>query len=103
MLLHLFITDKTAAIGNFFNTGNLQALPLLDNLHKLAGIHQAVRRTGIKPGIAAAHNHHIQASFLQIQIIEVGNFQLAARRWLQITRLFHHIGRIKIQPDRSII
>ena len=39
-----------------------------------------VMRAGIQPGIATTHQLDIQLALLQIHAIDVGDFQLAARR-----------------------
>ncbi len=47
---------------------------------KLAGFEQAVVRAGVEPGEAAAQHLHVELAALQIDAVDVGDLQLAARR-----------------------
>ncbi len=41
------------------------------------GVQQAVVGAGVQPGVAAAHDLHIQLAQLQVAPVHIGDFQLA--------------------------
>ena len=72
--------DPAQAIGNFFGTGDLEPLTLLDRLNEDRGFDQRVVRPRVKPRESPAQNLGPQLAPLQILAIHIGDFQLAARR-----------------------
>ncbi len=85
--------DEALAEGDFLGLAHQHALAGLDGLHEGRGLHQAVRRAGIKPGGAAAEPLDMQRALFQVELVEVGDLKLAARAkagWLAancVTRL----------------
>src|SRR3546814_4610954 len=76
--------DEALAPGDLLQAGDLQALAMLDGLHELRGVDEAVVGAGVEPGIAAAEALHLQLPGLEVAAVEIGNLQLAARRGLQV-------------------
>src|SRR4051812_30173564 len=56
---------------DLFRTSDAITLPLFDDAHELARIHQRCMRAGIEPGEAAAENLDMQALALEIGEIDV--------------------------------
>ncbi|MPM61142.1 hypothetical protein SDC9_107996 [bioreactor metagenome] len=52
---------------------------MLQRGDELPRLQQAFVRAGIKPGVAPAHDFHVQLALFKIQTIEVGDLQFAAR------------------------
>src|SRR3984957_9294724 len=50
----LFGVDEALHERDFFRAGDLQPLPLLDNVDELRGFEQGFMGAGVEPGIAAA-------------------------------------------------
>ena len=75
--------DEAHAEGDLLRAADLEALALLDGLHEGRRLQQAVGRAGIEPGAAAAEPFDVQRAVLQIDAVEIGDLQLAARRRLQ--------------------
>ncbi|MOA68294.1 hypothetical protein D3C78_1958450 [compost metagenome] len=50
---------------------------MLDGLHVLRGLQQAVMGAGIEPGEAAAKAFDAQVAACEVGIVDVGNFQLS--------------------------
>src|SRR3546814_12222713 len=48
--------DEALAPGDLLQAGDLQALAMLDGLHELRGVDEAVVGAGVEPGIAAARS-----------------------------------------------
>ena len=63
----------------------------------------AVVGAGVEPGVAPAHDFDFQLLALQINAVEVGDLQLAARRGLQIARQVAHLGVVKVQTGDRIV
>jgi len=57
---------------------------------------------GIQPGVAAAHDFDIERTLFQIQAIEVGDFQLAARRRFQAFGQINDLPVVKIKPGHGV-
>ena len=64
--------------GYFLDTGDLQPLAVLDGLHELGGVDQAVVSAGVEPGIAPAEPFYRQLAVLEIALVDVADLELAA-------------------------
>src|SRR6266496_3226319 len=56
---------------------------MLDCRDVITRLQKACLRASIEPSHAAAEQLHVQLFLLKIEQIQVGNFELAARRWTQ--------------------
>ena len=74
--------DVTHAVGDLFEAGNLEALTGLDGLNEGCGLQQGVVGAGVEPGVAAAHGLDVELLAREVGLVDVGNLELAARRWL---------------------
>ncbi len=76
---------------------------MLEGGNKVAGFEQRVMGTGIQPGIAAPHDLYRQTALLQVDAIEVGNFQLATRGRLDALGDLDHLLVVEIQARDGVI
>src|SRR5262249_26756786 len=72
--------DIPHVVGDFFDAGDLEALTHLDRAHEFGGFEQGFVSAGIKPSIAAPQALDPQEPTFEIDIVEVSDFELAARR-----------------------
>ena len=85
-LVDLLSRDVTHAVGDLFETGNLEALAGLNGLDKGCGLQQGVVGAGVKPGVAAAHGLDVKLVAREVGLVDVGNLELTACRWLNRLR-----------------
>jgi hypothetical protein len=78
-LQELVAIDPALAVGDFFRAGDLEALAFLDALDEVGGLQQGLGRAGVEPGEAAAELFEVQGALLQVQAVEIGDLELAAR------------------------
>src|SRR3546814_11286099 len=71
---------------------------MLDGLHELRGVDEAVVGAGVEPGIAAAEALHLQLPGLEVAAVEIGNLQPAARRGLQVGSDIADLLVIEVEP-----
>lgn len=81
-LVDLLSRDVAHAVGNLFEAGNLEALASLDGLDEGCSLQQGVVRAGIEPGVAAAHGLDVELVAREVGLVDVGDLELTARRWL---------------------
>ena len=81
-LVDLLSRDVAHAVGNLFEAGDLEALAGLDSLDEGCGLQQRVVRAGVEPGIAAAHGLDVELVAREVGLVDVGNLELTACRWL---------------------
>src|SRR3546814_11089674 len=74
---------------------------MLDGLHELRGVDEAVVGAGVEPGIAAAEALHLQLPDLEVAAVEIGNLQLAARRGLQVGSDIADLLVIEVEPGEG--
>src|SRR5204863_6542582 len=82
----LVAVDIAHIVGDLLDAGDLEPLPHLDRADIFAGAKQILMRAGVEPGIAAAELFDLQAAAPEIDIVEIGDFELAPRRRLQPAR-----------------
>ena len=78
-LFEVGLANETHSQRDFFEARDLQALSVLDGGDVIAGLKERRCGSGIKPRHTAAEEFHVQLVPLQIQQIQIGNFQFAAR------------------------
>ena len=84
---------KPLAEGDLLQAGDVDALAVLQRADELAGLEQAVVGAGVEPGVAAGQVFDEEVARFQVDAVEVGDLQLAARRGLQIVWRFRTPGR----------
>src|SRR5271169_6349589 len=72
--------DQALAERDLLDAGDLEALALLDRAHELAGLQQRLVSAGVEPGGAAPELLDRQPAALEIDPVDVGDLELAARR-----------------------
>ena len=82
--------------GDLFRSRNHHALALLEHPDKIRRIHQAVHRSRIQPGKAAAKNLNIEETLFQIEIVQRCDFQFAPGARTNLVRHGGHAGRIEV-------
>ena len=81
-LVDLLSRDVTHAVGDLFETGNLEALAGLNGLDKGCGLQQGVVGAGVEPGVAAAHGLDVELVAREVSLVDVGDLEFTAGRWL---------------------
>src|ERR1700722_2892116 len=76
----------------------MRVLPLFNGSHELRRFQQRVGRAGIEPRIAAAHAFHAQLSALEIDAVQISDFQLTARGRPQPRRDLRPLTIVEVEP-----
>ena len=95
--------NPAVTICNLFGSGDHDALPLLNDLHKLGCLHERVHRAGVQPGVATAEQLHVERAVLEVHAVEVGDFQLAARRGLDLLCKLDYALVVEIETGDSVV
>lgn len=80
--MDLLSRDVTHAVGDFFEAGNLEALASLDGLDEGCSLQQGVVGAGVEPSVATAHGLDVKLVAREVGLVDVGNLELTACRWL---------------------
>ena len=76
---------------------------MFDGLHELAGFEKRLRRAGVQPRHAPPELHDVKRSTLEIDAVEVGDFELTTFRRPQRLGEPDHFAAVHVQPgDRKI-
>ena len=102
-LVNLLSRDVAHAIGNLFEAGNLEALAGLDGLDEGCSLQQGVVRAGIEPGVAAAHGLDVELVAREVGLVDVGDLELTARRWLYRLRDVDDVLVVEIEARHGEI
>ena len=84
--------------GDFFRAGDAEALAGFQRANEFGRLQQRLRRAGVEPGVAAPHAFDGQLPALEIDAVQVGDFQLAARRRLQPGGDVRRLSVVEIEP-----
>src|SRR5918994_1158034 len=77
--------DEAFDKGYFLGAGNLQTLAFLDDVNELRSLEQRFMGAGIEPGVAAAESPGMEFTAFQISLVEIGDFEFAARGRLHVS------------------
>lgn len=94
--------DPAVLPGDLLGHGHGQVLGVLHGADELSGLVQALHGAGVEPRVAAAESHHRQRPLLQVHLVERGDLQLAAGRWLHLMRLGGHVARVEVQAGDGV-
>src|SRR3569833_3226579 len=95
--LQLLLIDKAFAIGDLFDTGDLDALPLFDDLYELRGLHEGVEGTGVQPGGAPGQDGYFQFALFEIFLVYVGDLIFSTGRRLQVPGYAYNLIVVEIE------
>lgn len=101
--LELLGVDPALAEGDFFRAGYFEALTVFQGGYELAGIEQGFVGAGVEPGVAPAHDLYIESALFEIQAVQIGDFELAARRRFEGLGQFNHLLVVKIEPGNGVV
>ncbi len=93
--------DPALVEGNFFGASHHKALAFLQGGYKACCFQQAVVRAGVEPSVATTHDFNVQLAHLQVAFVDVGDFQLATGRWLDVCRYVTHLAVEKYRPVKA--
>src|SRR5712671_126618 len=95
--------DIAHIIGYLLDAGDSQTLPHLYRTYELGRLEQGFVSTGVEPGAAAAEPLDGQQLAVEIDVVEVGDLELAACRGFKPGRDLDNCVVVKIQPsDRPL-
>ena len=94
--------DVAEPEGHFLGTGHPQPLPLLDGLDEGGGLEQRFRRAGVEPGGAAAQDLDPQRARGEVDLVEIGDLQLAARRRLEVARVVADLAIVEVEAGHGV-
>ena len=101
--LHPGAIDPPLMIGNFLETGDFQALAVLDDGHELRGFEEGVVGAGIEPRSAAAEELDEKLAPFEVEAVEVGDLEFAAGGGLEALGERDDFAIVKIQARHGVV
>lgn len=95
--MDLLSRDVAHAVGDLFEAGDLEALAGLDGLDEGCSLQQGVVRAGIEPGVAAAHGLDVELAAREVGLVDVGDLEFTACRWLYRLRDIDDVPIVEIE------
>lgn len=95
--------DPTLTVGDTFQAGHFQPLPLLDDFDESRGFGEAVVCASVQPGESPSEGFYFQFPFIQVDLVHRGDFQFAPGRWFDMCRYVHHTVGVEIQAHHGIV
>jgi ClpX C4-type zinc finger len=99
-LIHVDIAEIER---DLLQTGNLETLPLLDDLNVVGGAQQGIGTAGIEPSDSAPHMLDRELTAFEINAVEVGDLQFSSRRWPQARCNLERIAIVEIEARQRIV
>ena len=101
--LQLFGIDPARAIADLFRAGDLEALAALEGRDVLASFQEAVVRARVQPGVTTAHDLDVELLLLQVQHVQISDFQLTPCRGPQAACQFDDLVVVEVQTGHGIV
>ena len=95
--------QPSQAPGNFFQAGDFESLPGFEDLNELSRLKQRLVGSGIEPRGASAKQFDMERFLIQVEAMQICNFQLAASGRIQAARKAHRTVVIKIESGNRVI
>ena len=102
-LNQLVAVDVAHPVGNFFQAGHLEVLPLLNGGDEVGRFHHRIVGPGVEPGIAAAHQLDVELALFEVDRVDVGDFEFAAGRRLDVLGDVDHLVVVEVQPRYRVV
>ena len=99
----LFLGDPAVLVGDLLGGGNLDALALLDGLHKGSRLDEGVHRAGVEPGVAAAQQLDVQLALVEIHLVQRRDLQLPAGAGLDLLGHFDNVAVVEVQARDRVV
>src|SRR5207302_1941736 len=88
---------KRMAAADVLGTCDFQPLPLFHDVDELRGFKQRIMGGGVEPRVAAPEALDVKLAALEVPLVEIGDFELAARRRLHFAYDVDHARVVEIQ------
>ena len=98
---HLVRRDEAQLERDLLQASHHLALPLLDGLDEVRGVHQAAMGPGIKPGETAAKNLDLEPVPREVEPVQICNLELASIARSEAGREIDHVRAIEVQPGHG--
>ena len=95
--------DPAVTVSDVLQAGDLEAGALLQNFHEDGGLGEGIVGAGVQPGEAAAEDLNLELSGGQEFLVDSGDLQLAAGRWLDVFGDFHHLVGVEIKAHHGVV
>src|SRR5262249_20966078 len=89
--------DVSKPVGDLLRAGNLQSLAALNRLNEESGFEQRIVGARIEPRHPAAHELDLELACFEVEPIQVGDLELAARAWLQRSGHPYNIRIVEVE------
>lgn len=99
----MVFANKAHAEGNFFQTGDFQALALFQGFDKAAGFVQGIEGSGVQPGEAPAQQFDAQVAAFQVGLIDAGDFQLSPVAGFYLFGDVNYIVVVEVEAGYGVI
>src|SRR5688500_1786399 len=71
----LFFINESSPESYVFDTSDVQSLALFNYLNRVRSLHTGMECPCIQPRCASAHGRHFKFSFLEISVVDIGDFK----------------------------
>ena len=99
----VILADPAIQVCDFLQAGDLTMLMLLHSLHEVGSIHKALVCTSVQPSESLTQQLYIQGAILQINAVQISDFEFTTRRRFQILGKLDHTIVVEIQTGDTII
>ena len=99
----VLVVDPAGAPGDLLDAADLVALPGLDDVHELAGVHQALEGAGVEPGGAAGEHGHREVAALEVGVVDGGDLELAAGAGREVAGDLDDVVVVEVQARHRVV
>ena len=98
----LLVVDPALVPGDLLDAADLVALPGLDDVDELAGVHEALEGPRVEPGRAARQHRDGEVVALQVGLVDGRDLELATVARCQPAGDLHDVVVVEVQPGHRV-
>ncbi len=95
--------DVAHSVGNFFYARYFDALSFLYGLDEGGCFVEGIEGAGVKPGVTSAEEADGEFFLLEVDFVDVGDFEFSAGRWVKVAGDVDYFRSVEVEAGNGVV